>query len=176
MAELDSTGLVQFGSRISYRRYFKTDTDVQAEELGKWLGPKVRKYGHGLDDVQERKEELGDTFQSIYRFFSLLAFVALILGCIGVASSVHIYAREKRDEVAVLRCMGSTGWQAFNIFFIQIFVLGIIGSIIGSFLGIGIQQIIPYFLKGMIPFDISFSVSWTSLLLGVVIGTIVSIL
>jgi putative ABC transport system permease protein len=176
MTELDSTGLIQFGSRVNYRKYFKTDTEAQAEELGKWLEPEVRKFGHGFDDVQERKEELGDTFASIYRFFSLLAFVALILGCIGVASSVHIYAREKRDEVAVLRCIGSTGWQAFNIYFIQIFFLGIIGSVLGAFLGVGIQQLIPIVFKDLLPVEVGFSISWFSVLQGIVLGAVVSVL
>lgn len=176
MSELDSTRLVQFGSRVSYRRYFKTDTEAQADELGKWLEPKVRKLGHGYDDVRERKEELGETFQSIYQFFSLLAFVALILGCIGVASSVHIYAREKREEVAVLRCVGSTGWQAFNIYFIQIFLLGIIGSVAGAFLGVGIQQLIPMVFKDLLPVEVGFSVSWMSVLQGVLLGAVVSVL
>lgn len=176
MKELDSTKLIQFGSRVSYRRYFKTDTEAQADTLGKWLQPKVRKYGHGFDDVKERKEELGETFGAIYRFFSLLAFVALILGCIGVASSVHIYAREKREEVAVLRCMGSTGWQAFNIYFIQIFLLGIIGSVVGAFLGIGIQQLIPIVFKDMLPVEVGFAVSWISVVEGIVLGSVVSIL
>ena len=105
-----------------------------------------------------------------------LAFVALVLGCIGVASSVHIYATEKRDEVAVLRCVGSSGWQAFNIYFIQIFVLGILGSIVGSFLGIGIQQLVPILLKGILPFKVEFSISWMSLLMGILIGALVSVL
>ena len=174
--ELDSTGLVQYGSRVNYRRYFKTETEAQADELVKWLGPEVRKFGHGYDDVRERREELGDAFQSIYRFFSLLAFVALILGCIGVASSVHIYAREKRDEVAVLRCVGSTGWQAFNIYFIQIFLLGIVGSILGAFLGVGIQQLIPIVFKDLLPVEVGFAISWISVLQGILLGTVVSVL
>ncbi len=176
MRALDSTELVQFGSRVSYRRYFKTTSDAQTESLIKKIGPPVRKLGHGYDDVQERKEELGDTFQSLYRFFSLLAFVALILGCIGVASAVHIYAREKREEVAILRCVGSTGWQAFNIYFIQIFVLGIIGSVVGAFLGVAIQQLIPVLFGDLLPVEVSMVVSWFSVMLGIVLGAIVSIL
>jgi putative ABC transport system permease protein len=39
--------------------------------------------------------------------------------------------------------VGSSGWQAFNIYFIQIFLLGIVGSVIGAFAGVAIQQIIP---------------------------------
>ncbi len=176
MQELDSTGLVQFGSRVSYRRYFKTSSDAQTEALEKKIGPHVRKFGHGYDDVQERKEELGDTFQSLYRFFSLLAFVALILGCIGVASAVHIYAREKREEVAILRCVGSTGWQAFNIYFIQIFVLGIIGSVVGAFLGVAIQQLIPVLFSDLLPVEVRMGISWFSVMQGILLGAIVSIL
>ena len=176
MSELDSTRLVQYGSRVNYKRFFKIEDEATLESTVNTFEPVLKKYGHSYETVERRKEGLGKGFQSIYRFFSLLAFVALILGCIGVASSVHIYAREKREEVAVLRCVGSSGWQAFNIFFIQIFILGIIGSIIGSFLGIAIQQVLPFFIEDLIPFNIGFKLSWSSLLLGLLIGAIVSVL
>src|SRR5688500_3332855 len=150
MDELDSTRLVQYGSRVNYKRFFKVSSDAQLESTLKTLDPEIKKYGHSYETVERRKEGLGKGYLSVYRFFSLLVFVALILVCIGVASSVHIYAREKREEVAVLRCVGSSGWQAFNIFFIQIFILGIIGSLVGSFLGVGIQQVIPLFISNLI--------------------------
>jgi putative ABC transport system permease protein len=176
MSELDSTGLVQFGSRVNYRHYFKTETDKQTEELEATLKTHIRKYGHGYDTVEERKEELGEAFQAVYRFFALLAFTALILGCIGVASSVHIYAREKREDVAVLRCIGSSGWQAFNIYFIQIFFLGMLGSLAGAFLGLGIQQAIPVLFRDMLPLEVHFVVSWMSFGKGIMVGTIVAVL
>jgi len=174
--DLDSTGLVQFGSRVNYKHYYKIESETRVNEIVDQFKSLIRKEGYSYETVEGRNEGLGRGFRSIYQFFSLLAFVALILGCMGVASSVHIYAREKRDEVAVLRCVGSSGWQAFNIFFIQIFVLGIIGSIIGSFLGIGIQQIIPFFIRDLIPFEMGFAISWQSLLLGVSVGAIISVL
>ncbi len=176
MSELDSTGLVQFGSRVNYKNFFKIDDPKQLDVTIKKLDPIIKKYGHSYDTVQERKENLGEGFLSIYRLFSLLGFIALILGCIGVASSVHIYASEKRDEVAVLRCVGSSGWQAFNIYFIQIFALGVVASIMGSLLGLGIQQVLPILLKGIIPFEIGSSISWSSLVLGLSLGTVISIL
>lgn len=174
--DLDSTGLVQYGSRVNYKQYFRIASEKQTKETVDKIKPLIRKHGYSWETVEGRKEGLGRGFLSIYQFFSLLAFIALILGCIGVASSVHIYAREKREEVAVLRCVGSSGWQAFNIFFIQIFILGIIGSIVGSFLGVGIQQLIPLFLKGVVPFEIGFTLSWKSLLMGLGLGAVVSVL
>ena len=176
LTELDSTGLVQFGSRVNYSLFIKTTSDKDTKELIESIKPLSKKLGFGYEDVQERRDGLGRGFKSVYQFFSLLAFVALILGCIGVASSVHIYAREKREEVAILRCIGSSGWQAFNIYFVQIFVLGIIGSLLGAVLGVIIHQIIPIAFKEYIPLKLQFAISVRAVTEGVVLGGIVSIL
>lgn len=176
LADLDSTNLVQFGSRVNYKQFFKTNSQSELDKLVDKLKPTIKQAGFSYETVEGRKEGLGEGFQSVYQFFSLLAFIALILGCIGVASSVYIYASQKRGEVAVLRCLGSSGWQAFNIYFIQISILGLIGSVLGILIGISVQYILPLLLKGVIPFDITFAVSFNSILFGLVIGVIVSIL
>jgi len=176
MKALDSTGLIQFGSRIGYSIYVKTKSEKETQSLIEKVKPLAKKLGNSYETVEGRKESLGESYRSVYRFFSLLAFVALILGCIGVASSVHIYAREKRDEVAMLRCVGSSGWQAFNIYFIQVFVLGIIGSFIGALLGVAIHQVIPIVFKEYLPGNMQFFFSWRAVGEGVLIGTIVSVL
>lgn len=176
MAALDSTGLVQYGSRVNYSLFVKSPSDKQTEQLIEVIKPITKANGYGYDTVEERKRDLGRGLRSVYQFFSLLAFIALILGCIGVASSVHIYAREKRDEVAILRCIGSSGWQAFNIYFIQIFVLGIAGSIIGAVIGVGIHQLVPIAFKEYLPLELAFHIQWRSIIEGIILGGIVSIL
>lgn len=176
MDELDSTGLVQFGSRVEYRLFIKTQSEENTTSLVKKMRPITKKLGYAMETVEGRKRGLGRGLQSVYQFFSLLAFVALILGCIGVASSVHIYAREKREEVAILRCIGSSGWQAFNIYFIQVFVLGLLGSALGAGLGAVIQQAIPVVFKNFIPLDMPFSISWAAIGEGLVLGAVVSVL
>jgi putative ABC transport system permease protein len=174
--DLDSTGLVQFGSRVTRRIFYKTATEADAKKLEDNLRPTLKRAGLRSETVEERKEDLGEGFKSIYKFFSLLAFIALILGCIGVASSVNIYAREKRDEVAVLRCVGSSGWQAFNIYFIQIFFIGLVASVIGAGLGAGIQQLVPVLFKEFIPGELKFTLAWQAVVSGVVLGVVVTLL
>lgn len=174
--DLDDTGLIQYGSRVEYKRYFKTNSEQATEDLVASLEPVIKRFGHRYDTVEEQKRELGNAFMSIYRFFSLLGFVALMLGCIGVASAVHIYAREKRAEVAVLRCVGSSGRQAFNIYFIQIFCVGVLGSLIGVLIGIGVQQLMPVLLAGIVPFAVENAISWRAVGMGMLLGAVVSVL
>ncbi len=173
---LDSTGLIQFGSRTSYRTYFKLGEDDDIDVIEDDLRPKLRKLDYRYDTVEEQKEDLGRAFENLYRFFNLLAFVALILGCIGVSSSIHIYIQQKKHAVAVLRCMGASGWQAFNIFFIQSVFLGLIGSIAGIVLGLLIQLSVPVLFGSLLPIEVSFGIVWSSLLKGLLIGIAISML
>ncbi|MBL3658707.1 FtsX-like permease family protein [Fulvivirga sp. 2943] len=173
---LDSTGLVQYGSRVRYSQFFKFNSEKETAEAEAYLKPIIRQYGHSFDTVQEKKESLGKGVQNLYRFFNLLAFIALILGCIGVASSVHIYVKEKRASVAVLRCIGASGWQAFNIFFIQSIVVGMIGTVLGIVLGVSIQFALPPLLQEFIPLDLSLQIAWESVAEGLVLGFIITVL
>jgi len=174
MEYLEGTGLIQYGSRYNYRRYFKTETSKQAEELEAQLRPITKKYGYSHETVQDEKEDMGEAFQNLYRFFNLLGFVALILGCIGVASSIQIYVQQKKSTVAILRCMGASGWQAFNIFFIQSMVMGLIGSIAGILLGVGIQYLVPVLFGNFIPVEISLELSWRAVVKGLLLGVFIS--
>jgi len=174
MDYLDSTGLIQYGSRYNYRQYFKTETTQQAEALEKELMPLIKKYGYRHDTVEDEKEDLGEAFNNLYRFFNLLGFVALILGCIGVASSIHIYVQQKKSFVAVLRCLGASSWQSFNIFFIQSMIMGLVGSIVGILLGVGIQFLVPILFGKFLPVEISLVLSWPAIFKGLILGIIIS--
>jgi len=172
---LDSTGLIQLGSRYNYNKYLKIPDD-ELPDLIESLRPKLRAYGYGFDTVEERKEDLGRGFQNLYRFFNLLTFVALILGSIGVASSVHIYIREKRESAAILRCLGASGWQIFYVFFIQITFFGFLGTLIGVLHGLGVQWLLPIIVADFLPVTVNLSIQWLPVLEGFVIGLIMAVL
>lgn len=172
--DLNATKLIQFGSRVDYRIYFKTKDEQEAEELKAFLQPLVRKFGHGFDDVAERKRELGRAFESVYRFFSLLAFVALVLGGIGIAASVHLYAAEKRQDVAMLRCLGVAGKTAFFIYFFQLMLLGFLGTLTGVLLGIALYRLAPWAIGDLVPVSLNLTISAEAVVKGFMLGFLVS--
>ncbi len=170
------TGLMQKGSRINYSYYFKYNNPVDMVKLTKNIETRLEKEGVNHETIESQKEQTGKSFADLTRFLALVGFIALLLGCIGVASAIHIYVREKINTIAVLRCLGVKASEAFLIYLIQIVGVGFIGSIAGSLLGTFIQQLLPVVLKDFLPFEIAVTVSWVAIGQGIVLGVIISIL
>jgi putative ABC transport system permease protein len=176
MQYLQQTGLITKGSRINYSFYYKFSSTFNVNKLAKKIDTQLDKEGFNYDTIKTRKENTGRSFADLSRFLSLVGFIALLLGCVGVASAINIYIREKIRSIAIMRCMGVKSSEAFLIYLIQITGIGLIGSVAGAFLGIGIQQLLPIVLKDFLPITISVSISWLAIGQGIILGVIISIL
>ena len=173
---LEQTGLEQKGSRIGYTFFFKFDKAVDVNALVESIEPRLIKEGINYDTVESQREDVSRSLTDLMQFLSLISFIALLLGCIGVASAIHIYVREKINAVAILRCLGAQGWQAFLIYLIQIVVIGSIGSIAGAAAGTLVQQFLPYVLKDFLPLQVSSGISWPAIVQGILLGIVISFL
>lgn len=172
----EATNLLQKGSRINYSIYVKYPEDFNNKTFEEVIKPRLEKEDLRFEDVDERKEQVGNAYADLTGFLNLTAFIALLLGCIGVASSVHIYMKEKVQSVAILRCLGAKGSDGVGIFLTQIFFMGFLGSIFGAFLGTLIQYFLPVLFADFLPFELNLELSWTSIFMGIAMGIITSIL
>ena len=175
-AYLDATGLIQIGSRVSYRALFKFDEGVDVEAIAEAIRPQREKYFLSVDTVESRKQRLGRSLGNLYRFLNLGGFIALILGSVGVASAVHTYIKQKLTTIAVLRCLGADARQTFLIYLIQAVAMGLAGSSIGVVLGLGILLILPQIVSDFLPFELTFSFSWLPIIQGMSIGLLMALL
>jgi putative ABC transport system permease protein len=173
---LQQTGLSQKGSRIGYKFYYKFDGAVNMDQLIKKIKPALENEGLNYDTVQSQKEDTNRSLRDLTQFLALVSFIALLLGCIGVASAIYIYVREKINAVAIMRCLGAQGLQAFLMYFIQIVIIGFTGAAIGAALGTLIQHFLPVVLKDFLPVDITTNISWPAILQGLLLGIIISFL
>ena len=173
---LTESGLIQYGSRVSYRALFKLPEDLDAEELSRDLRPQLRQLQLRSETVDDRKASLGRAMENLYQFLNLVGFVALLLGGIGVASSIHLYLKQKISTVAVLRCLGAKPRQAFAIYLCQAAALGAVGAAIGGVLGLGVQFLLPEVLRDFLPVQLDFRLSWSALASGVFLGLGITLL
>jgi putative ABC transport system permease protein len=154
--------------------YFKFkpgfDVDKFVHDRDSMLDKRELRY----ETIEMRKESTGRLFNDMGKFMSLVGFVALLLGCVGVASAIQIYIREKTATIAVMRCMGVTVVKAFMIYLIQILVIGLLGSLAGALIGVGVQQILPWVMKDLLPMAVHTRVSWMAIGQGIALGLVIA--
>ena len=175
-ALIEETGLVQTGSRIDYQYYFVADPGEDMERLDDELDSILDDNDADLDTHTSTSERLGRRYENFGKFLNLVAFIALLLGCVGIASAIHIYIREKLRAVAVLKCLGASRKQTFLIYLIQIAAMGFLGGIIGTAAGLVLQQLFPLMLQGLLPVDVQMTFSFRVILMGLLLGIFMSVL
>ncbi|SDB33373.1 putative ABC transport system permease protein [Flavobacteriaceae bacterium MAR_2010_188] len=173
---IDATNLVKTGSRIEYNYYFVATPNQDMVKLDANLGWRLDALDADIDTHTSTSERMGKRYENFGRFLNLVAFIALLLGCVGIASAIHIYIKEKLRSVAVLKCIGATKQQTFIIYLLQIATMGLIGGIIGTFLGFILQQLFPYLLQDLLPIDVQIHFPVEVILMGLLLGVFMSVL
>ena len=162
---LESTNLLGFGSRKTFRKHFVFENGL-SEDLRKMLRskePEIRSNGLRFETAEEQKRSIGNMLDEMTSYLSLVGFVALLLGGVGIAGAVQVYLKEKSESMAVLRCLGCSGQTSMMVFCIQIFVIGFVGCLLGAIMGIGVQAALPRIVQSFVPFDLEFEIVWSSL-------------
>ena len=174
-AGLDSS-LLGRGSLAEYEVYFKFEDDRDIQQLVSGIEAFGERRDLDTDTVEEEAEDWKEGLGNLYRFLSLVGFVALLLGSLGVASAVHVYVRRRLESIAVLRCLGASAGKTFRIYLAQSAVLGLLGAGVGSLIGVVLQAYVPRLLADFLPFEISFAFSGSAVGLGLGVGLGVTLL
>lgn len=173
---IQATNLIQPGSLVNYKQYVKTSADIDLEEWKSKNNRRFRNQSMRITTVDDQRENLEEAFANLNNFLNIVALISLLLACIGVASSVLIYVKTKVQSIAILRCLGLKGEEAFLVYFLQIFILGTLSVTLGVILGSAIQLLLPIMLKGFLPYDVTMSISWIAVVKGFVMGVMITTL
>lgn len=170
------SALLAVGSRADYEVYFRFEDERDADASIDPLRPELREYRVGADTIEEERENWDEALTNLYRFLGLVGFTALLLGSLGVASSISVYVRQRVQTIAVLRVYGASVGSTVWVYVLQATAMGLFGAALGSGIGIGIQTIIPRVLADFLPVDVAFSISWNAVMMGSGIGLGVTLL
>lgn len=167
---LDDAGLIGFGSLVTYLTYLRIPDPDALQRFEDRYHDRFRRNQVNFTTAREEAEELTEGLDWMGRFLGLVGLAALLLGGLGVASAVHVFVREKRAQVAVLRCIGATRRTAFLAYLLQSALLGLIGASIGAVLGVIAQAALPALIGGAIPVTVPFAIYWREIGAGIGVG------
>jgi putative ABC transport system permease protein len=128
--DLRTTGLLSFGSRANYQILLKMNEsglqsfveDVRRDFRSRFVG--VRSF-------RSTEDQIGEDLVRAENYLSLVGFVILVLGGIGVWSVTRVFVRQKIRSVAILKCLGATTRQVLAAYVLQVVFLGLAGSALG---------------------------------------------
>jgi putative ABC transport system permease protein len=100
------------------------------------------------------------------RILSLICLVAMVLGAIGVAMSMHAHLEQRMDVLAILKAIGAGSGDLLRIFLLQTMGLGLAGAILGVAAGAGVMLALPAVFGNLLPVHATLAFPWRSALAG----------
>ena len=175
-ADLESTGLLAFGSRASYQMLMRVP-DVHLQDLTTSLRETFANEFVGIRHYRRSEDQIGENLTRAENYLSLVGLVVLILGGIGVSSVTRVFVQQKVRSIAILKCVGSTTAQVLAVYMTQVLLLGLAGSLLGVTLAASVVAAVPSFageLASMLPVD--YGLTGAAVWQGLAVGLLVSIL
>jgi len=177
-ADLPSTGLITFGSRVSRQLQLQiTGPPESATQIAKALSDDFSNDFVRVRSYRQVENDIGEDLERAENYLSLVGLVVLILGGIGVSSVTRVFVQQKVKSIAILKCVGASSGTVLALYLAQVLVLGLAGSI----LGVGVAAVIVSALPLMVPSVASllppdYGVTPAAIIQGLGIGVLVSLL
>jgi len=175
-ADLESTGLLGFGSRVSRDIQLKLP-DREIEPTANQLRADLRTHFVNVRSVRGTEDHVGDDLSRAENYLSLVGLVIAILGGIGVSSVTRVFVQQKVRSIAVLKCLGATSWQVFGAYLVQAILLGAVGCLLGVALAAAGLASLPWWFSGQPGFaTVPTDMTPSAVVQGVAIGLLVAVL
>ena len=133
LADIEATGVVQPGSRVSWRLLVSGASDA-LNDFARWLEPKLGQ-GQRLLGTDADQPRLGRTLDRAQGFLLIAGSLAVVLAAAAIALAARRFAERHADPVAVMKSLGATQSRISRLYGVSLLLIGIIGSAMGCLMG-----------------------------------------
>ncbi|WP_297839367.1 ABC transporter permease [Pseudomonas sp.] len=152
LSDLAATGVVQPGSRVSYKELWRgslESLEAYRQQITPGLAANQR-----LQDARDGNRQIGGALGKAERYLNMASLVAVLLSGVAVALSATRFAARRFDASALLRCLGLSRAEALVLFSLQLAILGVLASLSGALLGWLAQLGLFALLHDLLPADV----------------------
>lgn len=153
-------------------------TDAQAAEAVGEVAGSGTLVRTGEEFAEALAENAGSDVATIRVGLMLFALVAMVVAGIVIYNTFAILIAQRQRDLALLRCMGAGRGQVFRTVLTESTIVGLVASLLGAALGVGAGYLAVTVLAGFFevaPDDVALVVSPAALLVGVALGTGVTV-
>ena len=155
MDDVETTNVVQLGSRISYRYLFAHDDLELLDEFEGWFRAREEWRGrYYIRDIRDESEEVSEALERAESFLLLGSLFAVLLAGVAIALTAKRYSERHYDYVAILKTLGCTSAQISLIYLAIQLMLAVIAVVVGCILGYLVHQGIFRLLQSVLLFTL----------------------
>ena len=152
LQDVDKTGIVQPGSRVTYMAGFSGQLNDR-KKFEKWLSPRLS-TSQKLIGGSEGSQALNSAMIKAQRYLALASMLSVMLSGIAIAMTANRYGQRHFDQSALMRCMGASQKTVIQIFSLQLIIIGALGSLAGCIVGFATQEALVVVLKEFLSPDL----------------------
>lgn len=166
----------------------KIKTGEEIDKVSEEIKEELRKE-HDLEEGEEdftvqTSQDLMESFSSILGIVTAvligIAAISLLVGGVGIMNTMYTSVLERTREIGIMKAVGAKNNHILLIFLFESGLIGIVGGIIGSALGIGMALIVTQyaanmgfgFLEAEISLELIFFAIGFSFLIGAISGVL----
>jgi putative ABC transport system permease protein len=140
------------------RDYLRNESD--ASQL------KPDSYEISLTTNDALVEQIQSILSTFTNFITGVAVISLLVGAIGIANMMLVSVTERTREIGIMKAIGATRRDIVQLFLVESVILGVIGSVIGTLVGLAGG----YVAATLIDLPVSFAPEWFVIAVAVGIG------
>jgi putative ABC transport system permease protein len=156
--DIDKTGAVQPGSRLTYRYLFAGQPPALTR-FDEYLRPQLQP-GQRLFGVEESGGSVGKSLQRAQQFLLLSALLTLLLSSAAVVIAMGHYCRSRYDLIAVLKTLGANRRSLRYLIIGQWFSVLCLAAITGTIIGLLFERLLIVLLQPVLPAELPESGLW----------------
>jgi putative ABC transport system permease protein len=184
----DFTKLFNSGDRVD-SIIVQVDDERNIEGISESINKKLIKFRGVTEKTKDfyisTPKELLESFDSILNIITVflvgIAAISLLVGGIGIMNTMYTSILERTKEIGTMKAVGAKNSDILIIFLFESGLIGLIGGIIGTLLGLGISKTVEIIaintlhtnlLQAAVPFYLVGGCLSFAFLIGAVSGTI----
>lgn len=132
-ADLPSTKLIQYGSRVKYQLLLSSNPQ-NINQYFTQVKPTLSR-GEKIQDVRNARPEIKSALDKAQQFLGLSAMVSVILAMVAMLLSSLPYIKQSLDTFALMRCFGASKRTVLQVLTIQTILIAFFSALLGVALG-----------------------------------------
>ena len=171
--DLEKLDLIKKGSRIQFDYLLKVNDPALVDRLAEEFSTKAAPPQENVETFKTGNSRIKHFFGNLLFFLNLIGLFTLVLSGIGIQTSLYAMFRESEYTIAIMKSVGATNRFIISHFTAMVMLLGSAGTLLGLALSGLLQLYLPILFSGILPPNVTLTISWGVVLEGLVLGTIV---